>query len=92
MGLRVEPGPATDDENLELLMRGEIDAMITNLEGRYWSLFGPDILDHDIALDSGRALGRTSQHLWTCCIDWVLSIAPFRPRSYSPSRKLEPRG
>ena len=53
MGLRVEPGPATDRENLELLMRGEIDAMISNLEGRYWSLFGPDILDHEICLPMG---------------------------------------
>src|SRR6266545_1079380 len=53
MGLSVELGPATDRENLELLMRGEIDAMISNLEGRYWSLFGPDILDHETFLPKG---------------------------------------
>jgi len=27
--------------------------MITNLEGRYWSLFGPDILDHEIPIPAG---------------------------------------
>lgn len=53
MGLRVERGPASDRENLELLMRGEIDAMLSNLEGRYWSLFGPDILDHEICPPMG---------------------------------------
>lgn len=47
------PGPGTDQENLELLMRGELDAVISNLEGRYWSLFGPDILDHGISLPAG---------------------------------------
>jgi 4,5-dihydroxyphthalate decarboxylase len=46
-------GPATDRENLELLMRGELDAVISNLEGRYWSLFGPDILDHEVSLPTG---------------------------------------
>jgi ABC-type nitrate/sulfonate/bicarbonate transport system substrate-binding protein len=34
-------------------MRGEIDAVISNLEGRYWSLFGPDLLDHAALLPSG---------------------------------------
>jgi 4,5-dihydroxyphthalate decarboxylase len=53
IGLRVERGPATDRENIALLMQGEIDAMISNLEGRYWSLFGPDILDHEIPLPEG---------------------------------------
>jgi hypothetical protein len=53
MGLRVERGPATDWENVGLLMRGEIDAFISNLEGRYWSLFGPDLLDHEISLPAG---------------------------------------
>jgi 4,5-dihydroxyphthalate decarboxylase len=53
MVLHVERGPATDHENLELLMRGELDAMISNLEGRYWSLFGPDILDHERSLPAG---------------------------------------
>ncbi len=27
--------------------------MISNLEGRYWSLFGPDILDHEVPLPAG---------------------------------------
>jgi len=53
MRLRVEQGPGTDAENLALLMERELDAMITNLEGRYWSLFGPDILDHEVPLPAG---------------------------------------
>jgi hypothetical protein len=53
MGLNVERGPATDAENLDLLLRGQLDAVITNLEGRYWSLFGPDILNHVILLPAG---------------------------------------
>ena len=53
MGLDVTRGPASDQENLELLMQGKLDAMISNLEGRYWSLFGPDILDHEVALPPG---------------------------------------
>lgn len=53
MGLDVAPGPGTDGECIELLLRGELDAMISNLEGRYWSLFGPDILDHEISLPAG---------------------------------------
>jgi 4,5-dihydroxyphthalate decarboxylase len=53
MSLDYAGGPATDRENLELLMRGELDAVISNLEGRYWSLFGPDILDHESSLPAG---------------------------------------
>jgi 4,5-dihydroxyphthalate decarboxylase len=53
MGLDVKVGPGTDGENINLLMRGELDAVISNLEGRYWSLFGPDLLDHEICLPTG---------------------------------------
>jgi 4,5-dihydroxyphthalate decarboxylase len=53
MSLDYAGGPATDGENIELLMRGELDALISNLEGRYWSLFGPDILDHELSLPAG---------------------------------------
>jgi 4,5-dihydroxyphthalate decarboxylase len=53
MELDYAGGPATDRENLDLLLRGELDAVISNLEGRYWSLFGPDILDHEVSLPAG---------------------------------------
>jgi 4,5-dihydroxyphthalate decarboxylase len=53
LGLDVTRGPASDQENLALLMAGELDAMISNLEGRYWSMFGPDILDHEVPLPAG---------------------------------------
>ena len=52
IGLDIAPGPATDEENLELLIQGKLDAVISNLEGRYWSLFGPDLLDHEMLLPS----------------------------------------
>jgi len=51
--LDVAQGPATDRENLDLLLQGELDAMISNLEGRYWSLFGPDLLDHETTPPAG---------------------------------------
>lgn len=53
MAIEFAQGPATDQENLDLLRQGELDAVISNLEGRYWSLFGPDILDHEISLPAG---------------------------------------
>jgi 4,5-dihydroxyphthalate decarboxylase len=53
MGLDVTLGPGTDQENLERVLKGELDAFISNLEGRYWSLFGPDILDHEAGLPPG---------------------------------------
>jgi hypothetical protein len=53
MGLDVTLGPGTDEENLERVLKGDLDAFISNLEGRYWSLFGPDILDHELSLPPG---------------------------------------
>ncbi|HZT07246.1 MAG TPA: hypothetical protein VFC51_09465 [Chloroflexota bacterium] len=53
MPLDVIRGPRTDRENLDLLLRGELDAVISNLEGRYWSLFGPDLLDHETVPPAG---------------------------------------
>jgi hypothetical protein len=46
MGLDLSLGPRTDRENFELLFKGALDAVIVNLEARYWSLFGPDTLGH----------------------------------------------
>jgi 4,5-dihydroxyphthalate decarboxylase len=53
MKLDVAPGAATDRENFDLLFEGRLDAVISNLEGRYWSLFGPDLLDHESGPPTG---------------------------------------
>lgn len=48
MGLNLGPGPATDAEGFERLVRGELDALVVTGGARYWSLFGGDKIDEDI--------------------------------------------
>jgi 4,5-dihydroxyphthalate decarboxylase len=52
MGLTLKRGPATDEESLDRLARGELDAAILRTGPRYWSMFGQDKLDQALA---GRA-------------------------------------
>jgi hypothetical protein len=39
--LDLHPGPKTDEEGVDLLLRGELDAMMFTTGPRYWSMFGP---------------------------------------------------
>lgn len=48
MGLRITRGPATNAECFDLLLRGELDAVIVGGGPRYRSLFGPDGVDEAI--------------------------------------------
>lgn len=48
MGLNLKPGSATDEENFERLLRGELDAVIVTAGPRYWSMFGRDKLDRSL--------------------------------------------
>lgn len=48
LGLNLGPGPATDAEVFELLVRGELDAVVVTGGPRYWSLFGGDKIDEEI--------------------------------------------
>ena len=45
MGLTVRRGPRPVEENLDRLMRGEVDAVIVTAGPRYWSMFGGHNLD-----------------------------------------------
>ncbi len=49
MGLKLEPGANTDEENFRQLLAGELDAVMVTGDPRYWSLFGPDRIDAAIA-------------------------------------------
>jgi 4,5-dihydroxyphthalate decarboxylase len=48
MGLKLEPGARTDEENFRQLLAGELDAVMLTGDPRYWSLFGPDRIDRAI--------------------------------------------
>lgn len=90
IGLDVGPGPATDRENLDLLEQGEVDAVISNLEGRYWSLFGPDILDHEASLPPGvrplvadpSVIAETYRRTGLCPITDVVVVRPALLREH----------
>lgn len=53
MGLRVKQGPATDEEGFQLLIKGELDAVILTSGPRYFSMFGHDRLDEAVAAHPG---------------------------------------
>lgn len=53
MGLTLKRGPRGDAENLDRLMRGELDAVILTTGPRYWSMFGGGKLDQALAGRSG---------------------------------------
>lgn len=48
IGLTFKPGAATDEENFERLLGGEVDAVIVTTGPRYWSMFGRDKLDRSL--------------------------------------------
>ena len=49
MGLDLKPGVRTDEANFDLLVKGELDAVIVIRGPRYWSLFGLDQIDKTLA-------------------------------------------
>jgi 4,5-dihydroxyphthalate decarboxylase len=53
MGLTLKRGPREVGENLDRLLRGELDAVIVTTGPRYWSMFGDDKLDQLLASRSG---------------------------------------
>lgn len=53
MGLTLKRGPQTDGENLDRLLRREVDAVIVRTGPRYWSMFGGNKLDQTLAGRSG---------------------------------------
>ncbi|NIO11013.1 MAG: ABC transporter substrate-binding protein [Deltaproteobacteria bacterium] len=53
MGLQVKQGPATDEEGFQLLMKGELDAVVLTSGPRYFSMFGHDRLDEAVAANPG---------------------------------------
>lgn len=53
MGLTLKRGPREVGENLDRLLRGELDAVILTTGPRYWSMFGGDKLDQLLADRSG---------------------------------------
>jgi len=53
MGLTMNGGPDSDDDNYELLLKGELDAVMQTTGPRYFSMFGPDHIDRDMALHPG---------------------------------------
>jgi 4,5-dihydroxyphthalate decarboxylase len=44
MGLRLHRGPDSVQGTLDMLRRGEVDAIMVTLRPRHWSLFGPDVV------------------------------------------------
>ncbi len=53
MGLNLHLGPDNDDENYDLLLRGELDAVMQTTGPRYRSMFGGDYVDRDVAAHPG---------------------------------------
>ena len=53
MGLNLHPGPDDDDANYDLLLRGELDAVMQTTGPRYQSMFGGDYVDRDVAAHPG---------------------------------------
>ena len=53
MGLQVKHGPASDDEGFNLLLKGELDALILTSGPRYFSMFGHDRLEEAVAAHAG---------------------------------------
>ncbi len=53
MRLQVRRGPATDEEGFELLLKGEIDALMLTSGPRYFSMFGHDKIDDAVAAHPG---------------------------------------
>lgn len=49
MGLRLESGPRTDEEHIELLRKGVLDAVIVTGGPRYLSLYGGEKIDELLA-------------------------------------------
>jgi hypothetical protein len=49
MGLRMTAGPDTIPAVFALLQEGQLDAATVGGGPRYWSLFGPDSVDHELA-------------------------------------------
>ena len=49
MGLTIKRGSRAVDENLQRLLRGELDAVIVTAGPRYWSMFGGHNLDQILA-------------------------------------------
>lgn len=48
MGLQLQRGADTDEENFRQLLSGELDAVMITGGPRYWSLFGPDRIDEAV--------------------------------------------
>lgn len=53
MRLQVERGPTTDEEGFDLLLKGAIDALMLTSGPRYFSMFGHDRLDNEVASHPG---------------------------------------
>ena len=53
MGLQIERGPTTDEEGFDLLLKGEIDALMLTSGPRYFSMFGHDRLDVEVTAHPG---------------------------------------
>jgi 4,5-dihydroxyphthalate decarboxylase len=49
MGITFQQGPSSNAAVFELLRRGELDAATVTGGPRYWSLFGPDGVDRELA-------------------------------------------
>lgn len=64
IGLRLALGPRTEEEAFDLLLRGELDAVMVTGGPRYWSLFGGDQIDEQVRRHPGtRPLVADSQQI-----------------------------
>ena len=99
MGLSRELGPRDDDEAIDWLLRGDLDAVITTSGPRYWSLFGGDRIDEMAAahpeirplIDDPHLIAETYRRTRLYPITDVVVIRPGLAREHPdlPAQLLE---